>query len=402
MDKKQTIRYFALIQALYFAATGLWNYLNIYLREIGFSARQLGNVSAVGILAAMVVLPLMGMLADKIRSPKKLFTWFLGLMLPLLLLYPAMDLAGVTWLMPYMVLTVVLVVCTRVPAAFLESWNGMEMERIGANYGTVRRFGSLGFVIICLAASTVVGSVLPTWSCCVIMTVVGLPLLWLVRKPGTETAAAQVPKKEKFSGKEVLSLVFGNYYFLIFLLLHLGFCAFQGTVNLSLSYLLDYTGTPGSYVGILSGYRAAVEIVAMFWLSSAKRKPPFWIILCIACLLVAVEHLIYPWMTSFPALVAASTLTGLGGGLYFGISANYVLQTVDNRAANTAISVQAVINGAAGILVTALGGGIIDRFGVTTLTTGVGVLVAATTAVFAAGTLLGRRVWKIPGRQDSI
>ena len=110
MDKKQTIRYFALVQALYYAATGLWNYLNIYLREIGFSARQLGNVSAVGILAAMAVLPVMGILADKIRSPKKLFTWFLAMMLPLLLLYPAMDLAGVRWLMPYMVLTVAMVI----------------------------------------------------------------------------------------------------------------------------------------------------------------------------------------------------------------------------------------------------------------------------------------------------
>ena len=219
MEKKQAIRYFALVQALYYASTGLWNYLNIYLREIGFTPRQLGNVSAVGIVAAMIVLPLMGILADKIRSPKKLFTWFLGLMLPLLLLYPAMDLAGVRWLLPYMVLTVAMVVCTRVPAAFLESWNGMEMERLGVSYGVIRRFGSLGFVIICLAASAVVG----------------LPLLWLVRKPGVETAAAQVPKKEKFSGKEVLALVFGNYYFLIFLLLHLGFCAFQGTVNLCLS-----------------------------------------------------------------------------------------------------------------------------------------------------------------------
>ena len=65
MEKKQAIRYFALIQALYYASTGLWNYLNIYLREIGFSPRQLGNVSAVGILAAMIVLPLMGILLGR-------------------------------------------------------------------------------------------------------------------------------------------------------------------------------------------------------------------------------------------------------------------------------------------------------------------------------------------------
>jgi predicted MFS family arabinose efflux permease len=96
--------------------------------------------------------------------------------------------------------------------------------------------------------------------------------------------------------------------------------------------------------------------------------------------------------------VAVSTLTGIGGGLYFGISANFVLQTVDNRAANTAISVQAVINGAAGIAGTALGGIIIDAHGVTALTTGVGVLTLVTTAIFAGGILLGRKVLKIPTR----
>lgn len=401
MERKQAIRYFSVLQALYFAATGLWGYVNIYLRSLGFSGRQVGTVTAVGTFAAMVALPVMGMLGDKLRSPKRIFTWAMWVMLPLFLVYPLLGFAYGTKLLPFVVLSAVLIVCIQVANSSLDSWNGMEMERLGASYGVIRRFGSLGFVCICLAASALVGPVLPSWSCCIIMPIVGVPLLVLLRKKGTESAPVTGKTQEKISGREILTLVFQNYYFVVFLLLHLAFCAFQGTVNLCLSYLMDYAGAAQSSLGIVSSVRAAVEIVAMFWLSSAKRKPPHWVILGVACLLVAIEHLIYPWMTSFPLMVAASALSGIGGGLYFGISANYVLQIVDHRAASTAMSVLGVVKAAAGILGTALGGGIIDSCGVTTLTTAVGLLIGVLTAVFLAGCLLGQRVWKLPYKTNT-
>lgn len=401
MERKQTIRYFSLLQALYFAATGLWGYLNIYLRELGFSGQQVGMVSAVGTFAAMVLLPLTGMLGDKLRSPKRVFTWASTIMFPLFLVVPVLGYAFGGKLIPFVLLASVLLVCNQVASSSLESWNGMEMERIGASYGEIRRYGSLGFVVICLIASALVGPVLPSWSCCVIMPLVGLPMLLMLRKPGTETAVVKEKAARSLSGKEIIKAVFCNYYFVIFLLLHLGFCAFQGTVNLCLSYLMDYAGAQQSAMGIVSGFRAAIEIGAMFWISSSKKKPPHWVILGVACILVAVEHLIYPWMTSFPLMTAVSLLTGIGGGLYFGISANFVLQIVDNRAASTAMAVLGVVKAAAGIIGTAWGGGIIDQYGVTALTTAVGLLVAVLTAVFLGGCFLGRCVWKKPYHSEN-
>lgn len=396
MERKQAIRYFSILQALYFAATGLWSYVNIYLRELGFSGQQVGTVTAVGTFAAMVLLPVMGMVSDRLRSPKRVFTWAMWLMLPLFLLYPLLGRTYGAQLAPFAALSAVLIVCIQVANSSLDSWNGMEMEHLGVSYGVIRRFGSLGFVCICLMASALVGPVLPSWSCCIIMPLVGVPLLLLLRKKGTERAPVKEKEEKAFSGREILWLIFRNYYFVVFLLLHLAFCAFQGTVNLCLSYLMDYAGAEQSSLGIVSSVRAGAEIVAMFWLSNVKRKPPHWVLLGIACLLVAAEHLIYPWMTSFPLMVAASLLSGVGGGLYFGISANYVLQVVDHRAASTAMAALGVVKAAAGILGTALGGGIIDGYSVTALTTAVGLLITVLTAAFLAGCILGRRVWKIP------
>ena len=396
MERKQVIRYFSLLQALYFASTGLWGYVNIYLRELGFSGQQLGAVTAVGTCASMLMLPVMGLLSDKIRSPKRVFTWAMWLMMPLVLLFPVLGVTYGAQFGPFAVLFAMKIICLKVAGSSLESWNGMQMENLGVSYGVVRRFGSLGFVCVCLLASALVGPVLPSWSCCVIMPLLGVPLLIMLGKKGMEATPAKEKDQKKFSGREILGLVFRNYYFVVFLLLHLGFCAFQGTVNLCLSYLMDYAGAEQSSLGIVSSVRAGVEIVAMFWLSNAKRQPPHWVLLGIACLLVAVEHLIYPWMTSFGLMVAASLLSGIGGGIYFGISANFVLRVVDHRAASTAMAVLGVVNAAAGIVGTAWGGGIIDGYGVTTLTTAVGLLIGALTLIFLVACGLGRCIWKKP------
>ena len=62
---------------------------------------------------------------------------------------------------------------------------------------------------------------------------------------------------------------------------------------------------------------------------------------------------------------------------------------------------KAVAFARAGIVGTALGGGIIDSYGVTTLTTAIGLLIAVLTAVFLAGCLLGQRVWKLPYKTNT-
>lgn len=70
--------------------------------------------------------------------------------------------------------------------------------------------------------------------------------------------------------------------------------------NEYISYsLMDDARAEQSSMGIVSSVRAGIEIVAMFWLNSSKKKLPYWVLLGIACLLVAVEHLIYPRMTFF-------------------------------------------------------------------------------------------------------
>ena len=66
MEKKRTIRFFALLYFLYIAGNSFWGYSVIYFREVGFDSSQIGYMNAVGNFIAMVALPFMGLLSDRI------------------------------------------------------------------------------------------------------------------------------------------------------------------------------------------------------------------------------------------------------------------------------------------------------------------------------------------------
>jgi predicted MFS family arabinose efflux permease len=86
----------------------------------------------------------------------------------------------------------------------------------------------------------------------------------------------------------------------------------------------------------------------------------------------------------------------VAGGFYYGIGANYVFKIVDHRAASTAMSVLGVVKACVAIAGAAVGGTVIDRWGVTTLTTVVGIIMLVLTALFIGTNILGRYVWKKP------
>lgn len=123
---------------------------------------------------------------------------------------------------------------------------------------------------------------------------------------------------------------------------------------------------------------------------------PLWILLATCGLLVAAEHLMYPLVSSLAGLIALSSLTGIGGGLFFGCNASYIFQIVDHHAASTAISVQGVCLALMGIIGSVTAGNMIDRFGITVLTTVVGFILLIAAILFLSFCLFGRYIRKNP------
>lgn len=395
MDSKRVLRYFALVQLLYFSATALWSYCNIYFRELGFSGGEIGTMCAVGTALALVGLPVLGVVSDKLRSPKTVFLMLSLIMFPLYLLVPVAGAVFGKAPALFTVLIALLISTGQINVAMIDSWNGEALDQLNLNYGSVRRYGSLGYIIMVVLASVVVGPVLPAWSCCILMPLLGVPLLLLIwrKQPWEQKPAAQEEKTVSAAG--LLSLVLKNYYFVTYLLFVAGYYTFVSIVDLDVSYLMDYIGVRQSSLGIVYGVRAAMEIVGMILLSRIKKLPPLWVLLTMAGALSAAENLLYPCVSGMGGMLAVTLLSGIGGGIFYGIGANYVLKVVDHRAASTAMSVIGMVRALVSIAAMSVGGTIIDNRGVITLTTSVGLLLMVISLIFAGTCLLGRRVMKL-------
>lgn len=394
MDKQKTLRHFGWTQALFYMGSGLWPFCNVYFRELGFTGSQIGTMTAIGIALAAVALPVSGIISDRFCPARKLL---IGLILIWVPLHLAIPLAGNTLgavLPVFLFLAAANVLARSLGISLLDTWCGAEMDRIGSSYGAVRRYGSLAYVFSSTLAGLLLGGLLPTWGGCLLLPPTLLALALMARR--WPDAAPREKNGPAHSNGQLLKLVLRNYYYGAFLLLALMFYIFLGILDLDSSYLLDEIGVSRSYVGVVGGFRAVLEIVAMTVLGRSKKQPPYWVLLTIVGVCLSAEHLLYPAVTGLPGMLAVTALSGIAGGIFYGIGANFVFAIVDHRAVGTAMAVQNLVKAGAGIAGGIFGGSVIDRWGVHTLTTGAGVIMLVLTAAFAVLCWLGRCVWKKP------
>lgn len=396
MDKKRTIWFFAIIYFLYTAGNGFWNYASVYFREIGFESTHLGLMTAAGNCVAMIALPFIGLLSDKLRSPRLVFAAVTGMAIVLHLLFPVVGGLWGAALIPTMILCIFSTLGRQTSNSLQDSWIGGAMDQIGASFGTIRRFGSGAFVVASLVGSIFIGKVLPYWTCFLFISLGSIPVLWLTLTPTGKSFEVSAKKERPVSTKEVLKSIFKNYYFITYLFMVISFDAFLGILSLDMTYIMDFVGTARSNVGYVGVVRASTEILIFILIGRAKKLPPYWVLLTISSALIAGEHLLYPTMNSLWDMMAVTLLSGVAGGFYYGIGANYVFKIVDHRAASTAMSVLGVVKALIGIIGNGIGGVIIEKFSVIALTNGVGILAAVMTVLFLISCLLGRFVWKIP------
>lgn len=396
MDRKRTIGFFAVIYFLFVGGNGFWNYASVYFREIGFDSTQLGLMNAVGNCVAMVALPAIGILSDKLRSPRMVTVGIVALSGALHLLFPVVGMTLGAVLLPTLVLSVLGTLCRQSGNAMLDSWIGGEMDRLGASFGAVRRYGSGAFVTASLIGSLFIGKVLPYWTCFLFISLSCLPILTMSLSPRGRQLNESRPKEPKPDTRLVLKDVFRNYYFVCYLLLVIAFDAFLGILGLDMTYIMDYVGTDRSNVGYVGVVRAGTEILIFILIGRAKKLPPYWVLLTAAGALIAGEHFLYPGMDSLGDMLLVTLLSGVAGGFYYGIGANYVFKIVDRRAAGTAMSVLGVVKALIGILGNGLGGVVIDRWGVISLTNAVAVIAAVFTGLFLLTNLVGRVIQKRP------
>jgi PPP family 3-phenylpropionic acid transporter len=368
---------FALIEILFFSIFAITSYQTVFLIEIGLTGSQIGILSSLGAVIGMAALPVWGMAGDRMRSAKIIFTICIAATSLMYVLFPVMGKAFQGNPLPFY-FYVPLIYLFRQPAnPLLDSWAVSSLAPRNISYGTVRRWGSLGFSVVSLLLSAVVGKYISTSAAFYCITFLILPLVFIcLSAKGGEDDSGR--KAERPGPQKLL----GNYSLITYLIYTLGLNIYLAVTLIFMAYIMAYAGCSASLLGLVFGFRALMEIVSMSAAGRLRKRLPLSVIMIIPGILFGTEHLLYQYCNGIISLLAIMVLSGLAGGIFYSMGPSYVHEIVAPEVRNSAQALSGVIMSVTGIVGTLSGGCIIDAYGVQTLTTGCSVLIFLLTLGF--------------------
>lgn len=235
----------------YFGVMGIFlSYFNLYCRHLGFTGFQIGALYAIRTLATLVFPLFWGALADRfsIRKPIYIFCNIVSTIVWAFLLYT-------TDFMTMFVITFAYSVFYSPLIAFMEAFTIDVLGKDKKQYGEIRAWGSISFIIIVV----LMGRLTDLFS---IEMIIGFILLGSMIQAA---ASFKVPAIKVEKQKRDISIpeVFLNRRVMVFL-----FCSFlmlvsHGTYYAFFSIHLSELGHGNTFIGIAWALASICEIVVM-------------------------------------------------------------------------------------------------------------------------------------------
>lgn len=355
----------------------------------GISSAQVGILLAASSAVSIFSPPIMGLLADKLRSKRRtlMLCLLLGgltdLLLPLL--------ADNFWAL--LGISVLGNAFRGATFSLFDTWLVSEAAVAGRKleYGAVRLWGSLGYSLFSLCYSGLtkaLGSVdIAFYLGGALML---LTALLCLLGAGRETSAPQAGKKA-LSLKELRpQRLLHNYYFIGFFLVFILLNVTKDFGVSYFSYLLADLGRSASEVGLLNGLKAAAEVPLMFAAGYLARRFGYRACIFSVGILYAAEHLCYAFANSMGVLIGAQILHGAFSGLFMGISASYLYTLIPASLSTTAHSLAIAGSNILSVLGNLGSGYLLEGAGVRTLYQCLTLPPALAVLIFALTLLLGR------------
>jgi PPP family 3-phenylpropionic acid transporter len=141
------------IEFLFWFATAAGTYLTVFLQKKGFAPSEVGLINATNSFITILATPIWGMMADKIRSIRKIFIFCMCIGVALWAFIPASSrmILGPVALMYFII---PLGAFFRMPAnSLLDAFVVQRSDLDGVAYGHVRLWGSISFAIMGISLS---------------------------------------------------------------------------------------------------------------------------------------------------------------------------------------------------------------------------------------------------------
>jgi PPP family 3-phenylpropionic acid transporter len=163
-----------------------------------------------------------------------------------------------------------------------------------------------------------------------------------------------------------------------------------------LPYLVDMVGGDTAQLGLVSGYKALLEVPMLLLMKPLRRRFPLPLAISLAGIFYVVEFFLYSGAQSLMQILFIQTLHGLGGGLLIGSGTNYVYSLAPKGLNSTAHTLHGAANSIAAIIGNLLGGILIVAIGIRDFYRLAGLVIVCAILFFVGTLLFGSKVLKKP------
>ncbi|MDR1502627.1 MAG: MFS transporter, partial [Prevotella sp.] len=353
----------SLIEFLFWFAAATSTYLTVFLQKNGFTPSQVGLINAINAIVMVCATPFWGMAADKLGSIRKVFVFctFVGLLAWIIIPASLKIIIG-----PLLLLYLIIPFGSffRMPAnSLLDSFAVQYAEKNKFAYGNARLWGSISFAVMNITLSMVLPYV-GIESSFYMYGIASLPLIIIIwRMKDADSYSSEEHKK--VSLKEMkLGGLFKNYYYVTYLVFAIIMLMPTNTSMVFLPYLVDNVGGDTVQLGLVSGYRALLEIPMLLLMKPLRKRYSLPVAIVLGCVFYCIENLLFSRANSFKEILFIMTFQGLGDGLIIGAATNYVYQMAPDNLRSTAQAINGTIGAIAAIIGSLVGGSVIMKTGV--------------------------------------
>lgn len=243
-------------------------YFNVWLEKQGLVGSQIGQVSSLGLILTVVVMPLWGMITDKTKKHKEVMILSLLLTLGAIFLFSRQT-QYIHILLCALFLNFAR--CGIMPMA--DSQVVSYTAATGENYGSVRGMGSLGYALMSMLVGFVAEKMdltAPLFG--IYGALMALSFILAILFPETEAIETE-EKKDKFNMKAVKELVMNKNFLFILLTLSITTSVIDSAHLYSGNHLL---GKLGASTSIMSWMTLVTVIPEVIFLSQTGKFLAKW------------------------------------------------------------------------------------------------------------------------------
>ncbi|PLT35046.1 MFS transporter [Bacillus sp. V5-8f] len=339
----------------FFAMGSLTPLLSVYLKEVEqLDGYQIGTIMSVGPVLMIIFQPLWGMACDWTGKPAKI--------LSIATLLAGVFGLGYLFLHQYLLLVAVAVFLAIFQSAIIPVSDSISLQytnKIKANYGSLRMFGSLGFGIAVFAmgrlSETNIGPTVIFYAFFLALALAAMLALKLPQERQDSNGRITQGIKELFTIKR----------FLIFLAVT--FLIFGPNLANNVYYGLFVEARGGTYTGIGIAFLLAVlsEIpfmrIAAGWISKLGLLP----ITLVAGVASMVRWIFYFTEPELGIIYVTSVIQGFSLGLFIPAGLQYIRRIIPAHIIVTAVTVYSAIgNGLGNWFSTFTAGIVMDKNGI--------------------------------------